>query len=78
MTKNDLIKKLDKALILEEMAVPIYNKHLKNTLFLSGYPEDVQELIKKNLKILSDDSVRHKFMIEKLKKIISGGSKNVY
>ena len=78
MTKNELIKKLDKAIILEEMAVPIYNKHLKNTLFLSGYPEEVQKRIKNNLKILSDDSVRHKFMIEELKKIISGGNKDVY
>ena len=66
MNNDKIIDILDKALLGEEKAVPIYNRHLSSSVFWTGIAKEKSERIKKILKQLADDSVRHKAMVEGL------------
>jgi len=65
-SKNKLIVLLKDALLSEEKAVPIYNRHLESSVFWAGFPEDVSEKIRNTLGDLSRDSTVHKKIVEKI------------
>ena len=72
MKKEALIKSLEKSLLCEEKAIPLYSKHINNTLFLSKFSEKDKDRVRKVLELLAKDSDRHMHifegLIEKVKK----------
>lgn len=54
-----IIKRINEARVKEELALPIYSSHLKQTLFWSGLPKAKQEKIIANLRTLEADSEKH-------------------
>jgi len=78
ITKNDLIISLTESLNTEEKAMPVYTKHLHNTLFFSRFKREDQEKIKKILSILKSESENHKDIFEDLIKQIKGEGRDVY
>ena len=69
--KEEILKKIDKAIRTEEEGIPIYAKHIDNTLFWSGLISDeVKEVIRNTLKILTDESKRHKQLLLQVKQLV--------
>ena len=73
ITPEFVLQRINEARVKEELAIPIYSSHIKQTLFWSGLPKDKQEKIISGLKILEGDSMRHSKMLQK---IASNYSKN--
>ena len=61
-----MIELLKHALMAEEKAVPIYNKHLKSAVFWAGLPEEKSAKIKKVLEFLTKESTFHKMIVDKI------------
>ena len=70
MEKNNLLKKIDEAISTEDMAMPIYVKHLKSGIFWSGLNKEKKDLIKKNLEILEIETLQHAKMLQEIKSLI--------
>lgn len=66
MKKEKIIEILNRALVGEEKAIPIYNRHLSSSIFWTGIAEEKSERIKEILEQLINDSRRHKIMVEGL------------
>ena len=71
--KDKLIKKIDMAILTEEDSLPIYAKHINNTLFWSGLNDEVQIKIKDTLNKLKKESQNHKVFLTQIKRIVSTG-----
>ena len=73
MDKKEIIAKLKKAMITEEMVIPIYTKHIKTALLWSGLYPDLQEEIRLHMEKLKNESERHKhilaYTISKIEKV---------
>jgi rubrerythrin len=76
--KEDLIGSLREGLNAEERAIPIYTRHLQNTLFLSGLDKDFSEKIRNTLLRLAEESIQHERIFKALIKHIEGSAKDVY
>ena len=50
--KDFILESLKEAMIKEELAIPLYVSHIKQTLFWSGLPVKKQQIIVENLKTL--------------------------
>lgn len=77
-SKEETIKMIGRLLKTEENAIPIYLKHITNTLFLSNFNEVDQENLKQKLNILNDDSIRHRDMLINLINKIKDSDSDVY
>jgi rubrerythrin len=64
--QEKMIELLKHALMAEEKAVPIYNKHLKSAVFWAGLSEDKSAKIKKVLELLAKESTSHKMQVDKI------------
>jgi len=64
--------KINEAIAVEEMAVPIYASHLRAAFSWSGLQPDVQKKIIKGLKILSRESLGHVRLLRKVRRIYKG------
>lgn len=71
MNKEDILKKIDEAILTEEKAMPIYTKHIGNTLFWSGLSKETQNKIKDTFLKLKQESSKHINQLEAAKKLIS-------
>ncbi len=69
---EEILKKIDAAILTEEKAIPIYTKHIGNTLFWSGLGKKTQEDIKKTFIELKEDSGRHVKQLQSIKEMIKG------
>ena len=73
MDKKLILAKLEEAKIQEELAIPLYVSHIKETIFWSGLEPEKQEKIINSLKILDIESEGHakafEEMIENYKKL---------
>jgi hypothetical protein len=78
ITKAELIKKIDEAIITEESAMGIYDHHLKAILPRSGLSEETRSEIMRNLNTLSDESAKHKKLLLSLKNEIEKEERNVF
>jgi hypothetical protein len=78
ITKDELIKKIDEAIITEENAVMLYNQHLKTILPWSGLSKENQSMIITDLNTLSNESGEHKKILSLLKNKIEKGDNNVF
>ncbi|MEI6529014.1 MAG: hypothetical protein WCN88_01240 [Candidatus Falkowbacteria bacterium] len=59
MSPELVLQLINEARIKEELAIPIYTSHIKQTLFWSGLPNAKQEKIIASLKLLEADSQKH-------------------
>lgn len=71
MKKEDILAKIDIAILREEEAVPIYAEHLSSAIHWAGLSEDSVARIKGFLKILRDDSIGHAKALRKVKELIT-------
>lgn len=76
--KKELISILEKALIAEERAIPIYMKHLKTAVFWTGAAEEDIKRIRKVMSVLLEESERHKKTVETLIDKVKSGGKDAY
>ncbi|UCH12445.1 MAG: hypothetical protein JSW18_00410 [Candidatus Omnitrophota bacterium] len=76
--KEELLKLLSRCLDAEEKGIPIYSRHLGNTLFLSDFKKEEQKKVRDTLETLKTDSETHKTIFEDLIKRIKGSTKDVY
>ncbi|NTU69391.1 hypothetical protein HGB13_00985 [bacterium] len=74
--KHKIIAMLNEAVMTEEDAIPIYGKHLETAIFWSGIDPKKEELIRKYMDILINDTRRHVIMFSKIKNILEA-EKNV-
>ncbi len=77
-TRQELIDLLERAALLEESVIPIYSKHVENSLFLSGFNEGARQRIATILKKLALDSSRHKQTMDGLLKKVKEADVHVY
>jgi hypothetical protein len=78
MTKNELITRLKDLHNEEEMAIPIYTKHLESALFLSHIKPDARREIEEMLLTLAMESEMHAKMFEAAIKKIQESKLDVY
>ena len=64
MTKDELIARLKRLHNEEELAIPIYTKHLESTFFLSRIKPEAQTEIKEMLLTLAMESEVHARMFD--------------
>jgi len=72
ITKEELLKVLNEAVMTEERVVPIYDKHLRSAIFWTGIDKDKAQIVRRCLEIMIDDSKTHfeitKSLLERIKK----------
>ena len=78
ITKEKIVKQLEESRKTEEIAVQLYCKHIKSTLFLSGFNEKNCSRIKEILNMLARESKVHDDIIEQLIEHVKNGAKDVY
>ncbi len=71
MKKEEILAKIDIAILREEDAVPIYAKHLSSAIHWAGLDDDSVTRIKDYLKILRDESMGHAKALRKVKEMIN-------
>jgi len=78
ITKKDLLQSLQKSLRTEEMAIPVYTKHLESTIFLSGLTQEEEKKIEEVLRMLGKESEIHKKIFQTLIQEVKNSSQHVY
>lgn len=78
MTRQELIKRIDDAVDLEEKSIRIYRKHLNTALFWSGLPEKERKQLNIYLDMLAKESGRHSVKLNALREKIEKEGKDVY
>ena len=78
MTKDALIARLKQLHHDEELAMPIYTKHLESTFFLSHIKPEAQKEIKSMLLALATESKEHARMFEAIIKKVKESGRDVY
>jgi hypothetical protein len=71
-------KLLKEFLMIEELIIPLYSKHVDNSLFLSGIKKDNLSKVQGILDALRTDSMRHKQILEGLISSVERSGKDVY
>jgi rubrerythrin len=77
-TRASVIAFLEESLKTEEVAVPIYAKHINNVLFFSSFDTEYQDRIKAMLEKLLNESERHKRIFSDLLERVKRESCDVY
>lgn len=67
---NPIEKSIDNAILVEEMAIPLYSQYFESALFWSGLPEEKIDYIKHSMEKLVHDSKEHVILLNKVKNII--------
>ena len=78
MTREELIRRLKEDMLVEETAIPIYAKHLPNTLFWSRLAEEDIGYIRAGLRKLATDSSRHRTSLKMLIQHVSEADQDVF
>ena len=78
ITKDALMARLKQLHNEEELAIPIYVKHLESTFFLSHIKPEVLEEIKSMLLTLAMESEVHARMFEAILKKVKESERDVY
>jgi len=69
--KDEIIEKINQAILTEEEGIPIYSKHIESTLFWSGLNDEFKQKIQDTLNIIKRESRNHKILLTHIKKIIN-------
>lgn len=75
LSVKKIIEKIDEAIVAEELAIPLYTAHIKQSFFWSDLSQDKQKKITLGLKTLEKDSKNHVKLLKKVKKIYSKNKK---
>jgi rubrerythrin len=78
MTRDELLKKVDEAIITEEKAVVLYAKHLKAVLEWSGLAKKETAEVKEVLDVLIDESRAHERILRAVKDELKKGGDSVH
>ena len=76
--KDDLLKELKEALVLEEQSIPIYMKHLSSAVFWTGWDEQTAAKAKNVFLYLAQESSRHKNIIKDLIENVKQDKRNAF
>ena len=77
MTKDELITLLEEVRKIED-ALALYSKHIKNTLYLSGFKKGQMDEVQERLNILYKESKEQKKSLKQLIDEVKKGDRNVY
>lgn len=77
MEKDELMRKIEDAIIVEEQAVPVYSRHLKVILSWYSLSKEKKARLDKIFAILIDESKKHKAILENVRSRIAKGELNV-
>ena len=69
--KDEIIEKINQAILTEDEGIPIYSKHIESTLFWSGLNDEFKQKIQDTLNIIKRESQNHKILLTHIKKIIN-------
>ena len=78
MSKKELLAILEKARLAEERSIPIYTRHLSSAVFWTGMKKENVDKIKETLRVLAEDSERHKKMVEYLIELADTEEKDAF
>ena len=80
MASSDaVLKKIDEAIVREELAVPIYTSHISAALFWSGVSDAKKKTIIQDLKLLTRESKAHIALLKKVRRYyLSSKHKHVH
>jgi rubrerythrin len=78
MNKKDLIDKLKVGITIEKTAIPLYTRHINSPHFMSAFSKEKQIAIKKILRHLCDQSIKHKKRIEQIIKQVENTDNDVF
>jgi len=67
--ENATLKKIEQAITLEKLAIPVYANHIEKSMFWSGLEKEAQYLIVEKLKILGEESLLHAKMLNEVRRI---------
>lgn len=70
MKKEEIIKKIDEAILTEEKAIPIYMKHIESTMYWSELKEKDRINIRNVFVQLKEDSLKHIEFLNRIKEIL--------
>jgi hypothetical protein len=76
--KDELISRLKGCLDTEEKAIVIYTRHFNNVLFLAQLDKEHRDKIRDLLKLLKEQSEKHKDLFINLIKKIIESKQDVY
>jgi len=77
-SKQEIIKMVDECVKVEESVIPLYSKHIENTVFLSGFDKGSASEVRRILDRVKTDSEKHKVIFDGLLTKIKESSKDVY
>lgn len=78
VSKKELLKMFDDALEIEELSIPIINKHLRTALFWSGLSKEETEELRTYLLVLAGESGKHSKFMNSMKKKVQESKKDVF
>lgn len=67
--KLKILEDIHQAVLDEELAVPVYTSHIKNTIFWTGLPEAKQKRILEILDTLARESEGHVNVFKRIQEI---------
>lgn len=70
-----IVQELDSAILMEEMAIPVYSSHLASTIERIGVSKEIGQKIVDDLKILETESKKHISMLKEVKRVLLRGGK---
>ncbi len=76
--KNEMLEFLEECLRREEEIIPLYSKHVKSSLFLSGFNSEDRAKAGSILDKLRADSMRHRKIFSGLIKKVKESGTDVY
>ncbi len=76
--KEKLLQMLKKCIDTEENAIPIYTKHIYDTLFMARFNDEERKRVKEILLTLKTDSEQHKRIFLELAEKVKGSKTDVY
>lgn len=68
--EEKIIQELDAAILMEEMAIPVYSSHLASTVGRIGVSEENSQRIIDDLTVLETESKKHITMLKKVREIL--------
>ncbi|ANT65018.1 MULTISPECIES: hypothetical protein [Prosthecochloris] len=78
ITKQELIARLKDDIRVEEAAIGLYTRPLKDTLQVSGLSDDQRTRLASLLDRLAEDSKTHERVFTELLERVSGSDRDVY
>ncbi len=70
MSKDIIRRLIGDSIVVEERSIPIYTRHLKDSLFWSPFSPKEEESIKSKLQILESQSEEHVILLRKLGELL--------